>query len=352
MRKIILPILVLALLLSGCASWMDGEYHSVKPHASEGNKLADDVVMVSDYIELRDALVEMVTSGGQQSTFYISGFSLDDVDQYMTAAIMHVKEDSAIGAYAVEDITFESGNSGGNPAIAVEVHYVHGRQDILRTKTVSDTDSAKSLIAAALRNYETSAIIKVKDYKRFDVEQFVLEYANENPHLCMEIPQVTAATYPKQGPERVVEIFFTYQNSRETLESMQEMVSPIFQAAEVYVRNSDADSLKYEQLYAFLMERFDYKIETSITPVYSLIHYGVGDSKAVAMVYNIMCQNANLECHVVSGTKNGEAYYWNQIHFEDTDYHVDLLASSGAGEFRLMNPNEMAGYVWDYSAYE
>ena len=351
MKRIIIVMLCITLLLSGC-SWLDGEYHSVKPHASDGNKLSDDVVTVSDYIELRDALLEMVTSGRQKSTFYISGFDLSDAEQYMTAAIMHVKRDSAIGAYALDEITYESGNSGGNPAIAVEASYIHGRQEILRIKTVSDTESVKNLLASALRNCDTSLVVKVKDYEKMDVQAFVQEYAAENPHLCMEVPQVAASTYPEQGSERVMEVFFTYQNNKETLKSMQEMVSPIFQAAEVYVRNSDNEAQKYEQLYAFLMERFDYKIETSITPVYSLLRYGVGDSKAVAMVYNIMCQNANLECHVVSGTKNGEAYYWNLIHFDDTDYHVDLLSCAEAEEFQAMIADDMTGYVWDYSLYQ
>jgi hypothetical protein len=351
MKRFLILMLCITLLLSGC-SWLDGEYHSVKLHASDGNKLSDDVVTVSDYIELRDALLEMVTSGRQQSTFYISGFDLSDAEQYMTAAIMHVKGDSAIGAYALDEITYESGNSGGNPAIAVEASYIHGRQEILRIKTVSDTKSVKNLLTSALRNCETSLVVKVKDYEKMDVQALVKEYAAENPHLCMEVPQVTFSTYPEQGSERVLEVFFTYQNSRETLKMMQDMVLPIFQAAEVYVRDSESEGLKYEQLYAFLMERFDYKIETSITPVYSLLRYGVGDSKAIAMVYNLMCQNANLSCKIVGGTKDGEAYYWNIIHFGNVDYHVDLLECSTAGEFTVMVPEEMTGYVWDYSDFE
>jgi len=350
MQKVLILVLSLALLLSGC-TWMDGEYHSVKPHASDGNKLSDDVITVSDSIELRDALVEMVTTGRQQSTIYISGFSLDDVDQYMSMAILYVQQNSAVGSYAVDKITYESGTSGGKAAIAVTVTYHHSRQEILRIKTVSNIDSAKSLITAALRNYDSSVVIKVKNYQRFDVEGFVQEYARANPHLCMELPQVAAATYPQQGEERVIEVFFTYQNSREMLGAMQEMVSPIFAAAKLYVQSSDSESQKYEQLYGFLMERFDYKIETSITPVYSLLRYGVGDSMAIAMVYSIMCQNAELECHMVSGTKNGEAYYWNLIRFDEKEYHVDLLDCSVAGEFRVMIADEMTGYVWDYSSY-
>ena len=352
MKRIIISVLLLALLLSGCSSWMDGEYHSVKPHASDGNQLSDDVVTVTGYNDLRDALVDMVESGRQYSTIYISGFTLEEVDQYMNTAIMHVFQNSAIGAYAVDEITFESGTSGGVAAIAVDVSYIHSRQEILRIKPAQDVAAVKNFIASSLRNCESSVVIKVDEYIGFDVEQYVKEYVNTNPHLCMELPQVSISVYPKQGRERVLEIFLTYQNSRTDLQVMQNIVTPIFAAAELYVQSSDGAAQKYEQLFSFLMERFDYKYETSITPVYSLLRYGVGDSKAIAMVYSIMCQNTELDCQVVSGTKNGEAYYWNMIRFDDTDYHIDLLASSETGEFLPMVPDEMTGYVWDYNMYQ
>lgn len=352
MKKFVVFVLLVSLLLSGCSAWMDGEYHSVKPHASEENQISDDVVTVFDYNELCSALVEMVESGRQKSTIYITGFTLEEVDQYMAMATMYLLQNSAIGAYAVDEINYESGTSGGAPAIAVDVTYLHGRQEILRIKNVRDADAAKNLIGATLRNCESSVVIKVNDFYKFDIEQFVKEYVDTNPHLCMELPMVSSTIYPNQGQQRVLEIFFTYQNSRTDLQVMQNIVSPIFAAAELYVQSSDGAAQKYEQLYSFLMERFDYKYETSITPVYSLLRYGVGDSKAIAMVYSIMCQNAELDCQVVSGTKDGEAYYWNLIRIEDVDYHVDLLANSEAGEFYPKLSEEMTGYVWDYSMYQ
>lgn len=352
MKRLVVLILMAALLLSGCSAWLDGEYHSVKPHAFEGAKLSDDIVKVSSYFELRSALLEMVNSGSQQSTFYITGFGLDAVDQYMNAAVMYVFENSAIGAYAVDAIDFECGTSGGNPAIAVDISYIHGRQEILRIKNTTNMDEVKSIISAALSNCDASTVIKVQNYEDLDVELFVQEYVNANPHLCMQLPQVSASIYPEEGNERVLEISFTYQISRDTLRTMQNTIAPIFSAAELYVQSSDSESQKYEQLYSFLMERFDYKIETSLTPAYSLIRYGVGDSSAFARVYSTMCRNADLYCSVVSGTKNGEAYHWNIIRYDGTDYHVDLLECSEAGEFVVMVPEMMDGYVWDYSGYQ
>lgn len=352
MKKIIIPILLLACLLSGCSSWMDGEYHSVKPHASDGNKLSDDKVTVSNYDALRDALVEMVTSGRQQSTFYITGFELEDVDRYMNTAIMHVFQNSAIGAYAVDEITYDSGTSGGIAAIAVDVTYIHGRQELLHIKRTNNMDGVKSLVKAALQECDDMAVIRVDQYSELDMAQFVRDYADANPHLCMEIPQVSVSVYPDRGKERVLECTFTYQTSRETLRSMQDIVIPIFNAAELYVQSSEGERQKYEQLYSFLMERFDYRYETSITPTYSLLRYGVGDSKAFATVFGIMCQNADLECNMVSGTKDGEAYFWNLIAIDGVDYHVDLLACNESGEFLPMLEEEMSGYVWDYSEFE
>ena len=94
MRKILLLILSVALLLSGC-SWLDGEYHSVKPHASDSTKLSDDAVTVSGYMELRDALVKMVTTGREQSTFYITGFELEDAAAAAKRCVESLKQQGA-----------------------------------------------------------------------------------------------------------------------------------------------------------------------------------------------------------------------------------------------------------------
>ena len=143
-----------------------------------------------------------------------------------------------------------------------------------------------------------------------DFTQLVRDHAEEHPETVMEPPQVTAAAYGA-GSYRVVELTDTNQTSRDALRQMQSQGKPVFDAASLYVSGDGEDRQKLSQLYAFLMERFDYKIETSITPAYSLLRHGVGDSRAFATVYAAMCRLAGL----------GES--GNRMH----EQHVFILAA-------------------------
>ena len=350
MKKTILLILALSLLLTGC-TLLDGEYHSVTPHASDNSNQTLDGIVVSTYMELRDALVKMVLAGSTENTFYLMDISQENLDRYMYTAIMHVQSATAVGAYAVDEIQYEIGVNGGQDAVAVDVSYLHGRHEIMRIKKVQSMSSMKLLVNAALNACDPNVVIQVGRYENMDIVQYVQDYVTANPQTCMEMPQVSVSIYPDSGIERVLDITFTYQTSRDNLRNMQESVGPIFSAAEMYVQGSADFRQKYEQLYSFLMERFDYQYDTSINPTYSLLRYGVGDCKAFASVYAAMCQKANLPCEVVVGTRNGEAWSWNLIKLEDAYYHLDLLACNERGEFLPMTGEELSGYVWDYSMY-
>lgn len=352
MRKALVMILIVGLLLTGCSTVFDGSYYSVTPHSVENTATSKASTMVSSYGELQNALVDMAENGYQKTTFYINGFDPSLADSYMKQATAYIFHSSAVGSYAVDKIDYEIGTSGGKDAIVVQIEYLHSRSEILRIRQTKDMEVASTIIIKALENCDAGVVLLVEEYTLVDLTQLVEAYVNENPHTCMEMPQVTVALYPEQGEERVISMNFIYQTDRDTLRSMQETVAPIFSSAELYVRGSEGAGRKYEQLYSFLMERFDYKVETSITPTYSLLRHGVGDSKAFASVYATMCRQAGLECHVISGTKAGTPHYWNLICVEDMYYHVDLLKCSAENAFSMKPAGQMDGYVWDYSAYD
>ena len=351
MQRLAAMLLCLCLMLSGC-SWLDGEYHSVTPYQQHGGNNDTNTETAKNYLQLRTALENMVSAGTESSIITVAEFQQEQLELSMNMAVRYVKNSFPIGAYALEEITYEVGTVGGATAVAVEIRYRHERSEIQRIQKIDTMDQAHALIQSAVSGCDASLVMLVDNYEPTDVQQLVDDYADANPSIVMETPEVTEQMYPESGRERVWVLRFSYQTSREDLRAMQVQVKRIFDSAALYVSQDAEDSQKLSQLYAFLMERFDqYQLKTSITPAYSLLNHGVGDSNAFAQVYAEMCARADIECHVVVGTRNGEPWTWNIVLDDGYYYHVDLLDSLNRGNYHSMTDDAMANYVWDYSSY-
>jgi len=348
-QRITLLAMALSLLLGGCG-WMNQSYVSVEPHREQRQTLQNDVIMASNYLELLGALEEMIASGTEVAAIKVPDYPEEKLEYGMLRAVRHSMQNDPVGSYAVSDILYELGSSSGVPAVSVSIVYHHNRSEIQRIRKAADTEAAERIVAEALKGYEPGVVILVEEYQNRDYTQFVQDYAEENPQTVMEIPQVSQSSYGT-GKDRILELIFTYQTSRDSLRRMQTEVKPVFDAASLYVSGEGEDFQKFSQLYGFLMERFDYKFETSITPAYSLLRHGVGDSRAFATVYSAMCRSAGLECMTVTGTRSGEPWTWNIVLDNGVYFHVDLLRSNDKDQFREYTDAQMESYVWDYSEY-
>lgn len=351
MKRITLLTLVLCLLLTGCG-WMEGSYQSVTPHRQHTGPSETTIESASSYLQLRTALENMVLTGKESSVVFVADIPQSRLPDFLEMAVRYVRDSFPIGAYAVEEISYEIGTLAGITALAVEIRYRHEQQDILSVLSAQNMEEARNLIGNALTQYEPGLVMLIGDYQFEDIFQIVEDFAQENPGTIMEIPETTVQLYPNSGRQRVLELKFTYQSSRDALRTMGDTVQRVFSSAALYVTHDADDHQKVSQLYTFLMERFsEYQIKTSITPAYSLLNHGVGDSNAFAVVFAEMCQRAGVESHVVVGTRRGEPWSWNIVLEDGYYYHVDLLACRQWGSYHPLTDSQMGDYVWDYSAY-
>lgn len=353
MKKIfcILLILCMCLAVSGCHFWMDGSYHSVTPHMPEILDSKQDAVTIDSEEQVLSVLTQQIEQGSTSTVIYCRDTDEEALERAMASAVSNLSVNNGIFAYAVDDILYKIGQRNSQMTISVQVSYLHDKQELQKIQQAADMQAATEIIGQALTDCEAGIVLRVKQYADMDVAQFVQDYVDMNPDVCMELPQVTAMLYPDKGEDRVLELTFTYQTSRDALRNMQESVQPVFSSAKNYV-NVDADiTEQYSQLYAFLMGRDTYTLSTSLTPSYSLLNHGVGDSKALAIVYAAMCRQSELECKVVSGTRDGEVWYWNVVEVNGNYYHLDLYMCSQGDGFQMKTRDQMINYVWDYSAY-
>ena len=351
MKRFPILLLMICLLLSGCMTWFDGNYHSVSPHQEHGNQPDTDNMRASKYTDLLFSLEQMIHFCTENGVINVEQYDQSQISQDMDRAVADIQQNNPIGAYAVKQIRYEIGTSAGQPAVAVSISYVRTLSEIRKVRSPADSDMAKSFVTAALDECAPELVMYLNDLFIADFGQWIDDYATLHPDVVMEIPTISVNYYPETGVDRIVELKFIYQTSRETLRNYQSRVLPIFEAAQLYVSGDGSDAQKYAQLYSFLMERYDYQYQTSITPSYSLLIHGVGDAKAFATAYAAMCRRAGLECRTVSGTRDGEAWFWNLILMDETYVHLDLLRSNQNGAFRTYTDEQMNGYVWDYSAY-
>lgn len=342
-RMILSVVLAMCLLLTGC-----GTYVSVTPHREQRQQSQSDVAAAANYLELLSAVRTAIAAGNEVAIITVADYPQESLERGIWQAVLYAQSNDPIGAYAVEDIAYELGTRNGVPAVSISIRYLHNRSEIQRIRKAPNMERAESIISDTLEGYESGVVVLIEDYQTRDFAQFVQDYAQLHPQNVMEIPMVNQMVYGI-GRNRVVELIFTYQTSRDSLRRMQGQVKPVFDAASLYVSGDGEDYQKFSQLYAFLMERFEYKLETSITPSYSLLRHGVGDSRAFATVYAAMCRSAGLECLVVTGTRGGEPRSWNMVKDNGVYYHVDLLHEQSS--FREYTDAQMSSYVWDYTEY-
>ena len=351
MRKITALLAVLCLLLSGCSFWTDGSYSSVKPHkelANQGEKPAENV---SDYKQLMDALEALVESGAQSGMLSMQYAAEDAAQADMDKAIREIRQNNPFAAYAVEEIGYVFGASGGRNAVSVQITYFQNRMNPEKIQRVQTFEQVEQIIGQHLDDCDAGVVLYFADPGQVDYAQMVADYALTYPQKVMEAPEVTVSLYPEEGIEQIVELKFSYQTSRAELRTLQNKVAPVFSSATQHATGDWASAEKAQRLYGFLMGRYEYNIQTSITPAYSLLLHGVGDSRAFAMVYSAMCRQAGLDGYVVTGTREGTPWVWNAVQIDGVYYYLDLLRCSSEGTFQLHTQEEMTDYVWDYSAY-
>lgn len=351
MKRFLICLTAVCLLLSGCSAWMDGSHVTVQDHQEQFSGGQNASLAAEDYDQLVEVLEQLVESGLESGVISVAEYDPEDLERGMQLASVFVRKKLPLGAYAVEDIVYEIGSSGGQPAVSVNISYIHGRSEIRQIQKTANMEKAREEIRKALQACSEGVVLLIAEYEETDLVQMVADYAAEHPEIIMETPQVAVGVYPESGDARVMEVKFTYQTSRDVLRQMQSQVQRVFTSAAYYIDSDSDDVEKYTQLYSFLMERFDYAVETSITPSYSLLIHGVGDSKALATAYAAMCRQAELECQIVSGTRGGESWYWNLVQVDGEYFHVDLLKCDEAGVFEFLIDEQMQGYVWDFSAY-
>ncbi len=349
LKKLLAPLALLA-CLTGCAS----QYISVTPHTEPVVASADqDYLTAENYLSLRSAVLSFVEDSVSEGVIRVYDY-YGELEEELQDVVYEVSREDPLGSYAVESMTSQCSWIVSYYEIRVQIEFRRTPEQIASVQRVASMAVLRDQLERTMGSFGDALTARVSYYNGEDVAAMAQAYYRNNPAEAMEMPGVTVSVYPEQGGYvRIIEVLFTYEHTAEELRAYRTAVTTSAEGAREYVRYRETETDKLQLLYTYLQERFNYAAGETTVPAYAFLCEGVASSEGAARSLQIICDEMELECYTVEGTRDGRAHVWNIVCVDGVYCHVDLYRAliSGAESLTLYRDGAMTGYLWDTEAY-
>lgn len=363
MKKLLILVWIAAALLglTACNGWIKNDYLSVTPHVEQplpSSQIPEEepLPVATNRNELRGTVLGFIRDWTEHGKILVEHYD-GDINADLAETIQYATQEDPIGAYAVDFADAELFGSEESGSIEISIVFRRSAAEIDSIVTVNGNNSAYSKIQNVLVNYDTALTLRIRNYRETDFAAYISEYCLEHPDQVLAVPDFSAEIYPDEGETRILELHFSYPDTKDEMRLKQNSVNTILSSASSYISSGKDEYEKVVLLYRFLCGRFDYTVaeEEPTMPAYNLLCDGLAHSRSFSSVFFAECSNANIQCLLVSGTRGGKACYWNMVRLNEQYYYVDLMRSIELGEkeIRLLSTEEMLelGYIWDSASY-
>lgn len=213
-KRILAPCLALVLLLTGCGSFLNREYSSSEPH-SDAYFGGDDrsVLRLDSYQDLVNGLLTLVSDRAADGTIWLypSG-SMPDAAEAMDRACAEVQQETPLGAYAVDYITYTIDDTAHNyNVVKLTIGYRRSAEQVGAMVHVTSISALYDLLTAAAQAGTPELVIQASyfdqrpDEIRATVEQIQRELLPEGVPWEDTAPW-QVAFYPDDARAGIVEI--------------------------------------------------------------------------------------------------------------------------------------------------
>ncbi|MGI5971827.1 MAG: transglutaminase domain-containing protein [Oscillospiraceae bacterium] len=354
MKRCVWALLSICLLaaFSGCESILERDYASVEkheePYVEEDSSSA---VVVSNYNGLKAALLYYIGEGLDNGVVRVYTYD-GDVSSDLVDACLEIRQDTPLGAWAVDYISHEKANFVSYTEFHIYFTYRRTAGQI-KALVSTNLDGLPQAVRESLEAYEDFAAFKLAYFTKD--ESYVQSILNS---LVYELdypvrPEFKVALYPESGVARIVEVETVFPGGREQFIERAGVTAETVAGLTAGLEGSEAE--KYRALFDALLNRaaFDYAgWEKMLAGEYTVgydsgafgaLVAGSATSRGFAEAYLSLCRACGLNCSIIKGTRSGADWYWNMVKLDDAFYHIDASSAAVAGGtgFFLVTDAEM-----------
>ncbi len=368
MRKFTAILLLLSLLLAlpGCGSLLGGEYASSREHVGVQGGGTGDVELAfeaKDYEEICRAVEELVDAGASRGVIRVGSYP-GNLEGDLAEACLAASNDTALGAYCVYFINYSVNRLVSFYEVSVSVIYRHTPEEAAGIPVCAGEEPLEELMREAMARRAESVTVKLTGE---DMGEDAVEAAVENayygsPGDILYIPTYTVTAYPETGPERILEIVFTYPYDDPTVEQRRAALTA--RAAQIAAGiPAGTNQERLMALAEFFSQNVEYdgSVDTSdaqarrysAMTAYGALDQGKAAGEGYAMGLKLLCDLLGIECRVIRGRFYNRDHAWNLVRLDNGQlYHVDMTAfDPEAAPLKNDDQQYSAGYWWDATLY-
>lgn len=362
MKRTVCLLLCLGMVLTvtGCATLFDTEYSVTEPYQAESVSVGESgenaaVGSISNYASLKRAIEYLVSRHEESAELQFQNYD-GSISQDISTACWEVKSSTAIGAFAVDYMSYDLSRIVSVYQAELFITYKRSADQMSALETVSNFTAFADKLDRAIRENRTYLVLEtgVASVTADAVREIVREAYYMDPMACPVMPSAEVAIFPESGVSRIFEITLSYGTDGQTLAAMRDSLQDAVDAMAAasapsgWTEETFLPRDRAAALYDYVREHCVPEVAAGSTAWDALVN-GQADSEGLAMAYMAGCRALGLESAVILGRLDGEDHAWNLVTIGDMTYHVD---ASGGGIF-LVDDEQMlsAGYWWDTSLY-
>lgn len=346
----ICTILSGSLLLSGCSSMLARSYTSVTPHSAAPVVESDQLtIRAESYQDLVNALLYFITQGRQTGTIRLYNYPYD-VKHDLGAACREVTQEDPLGAYAVQDVSYNVVPVVSCYEATVSLSYRRTPQQISSIVSATGVTSIRNKLRDALSAHDPTLVLRINYFE--EDEQYLLDLAQEAyfsaPDAALGFPQTTLTLFPESGSHRIAEFSFTYSFPSMELQRRTKQISQ--KQAELLdtLPDTQGDSALLA-IYDFLHDQVEYLPSYSSTAYGALVEHRA-NSLGLALTVHSLCQQLQIPSYLVQGSLRDAEHCWVIVQTQDGFRHLDVsrtLANVNTSPFCSDREMHQMEYHWN-----
>ncbi len=350
-QALVSAILSGSLLLTGCSSMLSRSYSSVTPHSATPTVESDQLtIRVENYQDLVDALLYFVNQGRETGTIRLYNYPYD-VEKDLASACTEVALEEPMGAYALENIRYDVTPIVSCYEAMVEMSYRRTPDQINSVIPATGATAIRGELGLALSSFQKESVLRISYFDVEDGEQYLRELLWDaylsSPETALDFPKATISFYPENGRHRIAEILLSYAQDDQELQRQKAQLAQLAGQLSAPLAGTSGDEALLAVRKAIL-DATSYAPDGGQTAYHALAEHKAS-SLGLSLTMALLCQELDLSCQLVEGTKEGNLHYWTILSTQDGYRHLDLSQSVAPGEIPFRSDRYMAehGYLWD-----